>query len=149
MMLRLPTRTTLGLAALGLILTVALSLYWKGRLDGAARERPKAEAARAQAAIGALETRGERDSAARAASAADVAAAATGSLIDIARNAQTSEDALAPLDPDRSRRLHAHDSRLCEWAPELAGCAQAGDAAAGATTLRPAPAARRSDAGRP
>ncbi|WP_293383689.1 hypothetical protein [Phenylobacterium sp. SCN 70-31] len=146
---RLPIRMTIGLAITGLILAITLGLYWKGRLDGAARERPKAAAARSQAAVAALEKRGERDSATRAAAAADVAAAAAGSLIDVVRNAQTSEDALAPLDPDRSRRLHAHDSRLCEWAPELAGCASAGDAAAGATTVRPAPPSRRSDTGRP
>lgn len=143
------SRWTVVAVALILCLAAGLSLYWKGRLEGAARERPKLDAARSQAAVSALEARGARQGLERAAAAADVAAGATGSLADLSRHAQTSEDARAPLDPDRSRRLHAHDVRLCQWSPELAGCSSAGDAAPGATPVRPPPPSGRAHSGRP
>lgn len=140
-------RLTAGVIGAVILATGATALYWKGRLEGAARERPKLEAARTQAAIAGLETRGERESAARVDAAVRTRVAATRSIIRITHDAQTSEDARAPLAPARAARLRAHDDQLCLAAPGLAGCAAAGDADRGAAALRAAPPAAEPDAG--
>lgn len=139
-------RLTAALAG-GLVLIAGLAgLYWKGRLEGAARERPKAEAALATAAVAGLEVRAERESADRAASAMRAGELAIRSVAKVTHEALKARDANAPLDPDRVRRLRAHDERLC-FSAELAGCAETGDAAAGAPALRTAPVARGADHG--
>jgi hypothetical protein len=127
-----------------ILLAGAAGLYWKGRLEGSARERPKIEAALARAAVASLEVRGERESAERAEAAVRAGELAAHSVTHVTRDALKARDANAPLDPDRILRLRAHDERLCLSA-ELAGCAPTGDAAAGAKAVRAAPAARRAD----
>ena len=58
-------RLAAGLVGVAVLVTGATGLYWKGRLEGAARERPKVEAALAKAAVAGLQTRGARESAVR------------------------------------------------------------------------------------
>jgi hypothetical protein len=137
-------RLTAALIGGAILLAGAAGLYWKGRLEGAARERPKVEAAFAKAAVASLEVRGERESSVRAEAAVRAGELAARSVTHVTQGALKARDANAPLDPDRIRRLRAHDERLCLSA-ELAGCAAAGDAAAGAKAVRAAPAARRAN----
>ena len=137
-------RLTAALVGGAILLVGSAGLYWRGRLEGAARERPKVEAALAKAAVANLEVRGERESAERAEAAVHAGELAGRSVNQVTQEALKARDANAPLDPDRIRRLRAHDERLC-LAAELAGCAAAGDAAAGAKAVRAASAARRAD----
>lgn len=116
------------LAAVASALVAAGALYWKGRHDDAARERPKTEAALAQAAVAGLETQGARDSAQRVALVVRQRDAANDTVAQLTAKALTSEDANAPLNPDRVARLRAADDSLCLAAPNLAGCAASGDA---------------------
>ena len=116
-------RLILILAAAAALLIAMAGLYWRGRHDGAAHERPKTEAALARAAVSDLETAGARHSAQQvtvAVARREVAANATARLTS---QALTSEDARAPLDSDRAARLVDADRQLCLTAPELAGCA--------------------------
>lgn len=135
-------RLMMSLGAAAAIVAGALGLYWKGRLEGAARERPKVEAAQAKAAVAELEARGERESADRAHAAGRQREAATQSVVRITHEALKSEDALAPLDPARADRLRSHDEQLCQTAPTLGGCAPSGDAGGGAAPVRTASPAR-------
>jgi hypothetical protein len=121
-------RLILILAAIATLLTAAVGLYWRGRHDDAAREGPKTEAALAQAAVAGLETQGARDSAHRVALVVRQRDAANDTVAQLAAKALTSEDANAPLNPDRAARLRAADDSLCLAAPGLAGCAAGGDA---------------------
>ena len=109
-------------AALALI-AAALGLYWKGRRDGVAHERPRTEVAQAQAEVAKLETQGARLSATQVSAAVARRDAASSATERVAAQALTSEDAHAPLDPTRAARLRADDVELCRTAPELAGCA--------------------------
>ena len=131
----------------GVLIVIATGLYWKGRLEGAAAERPKVAEAQAQAAVSGLEARGERESVARVGAAARTRDAAHRSVIRVAEEATKSEDADVPLDSDRLSRLRAHDEQLCQAAPALAGCAPPGDARGGAPPLRTAPAPGKRDDG--
>lgn len=135
------------LAAAGVLLAAALGLYWKGRLEGAARERPKVEAAIAQAAVAGLETEGERDNAHRVEVVVRQREAAARTVAQLTRDAITSEDAHAPLPADRAARLRAHDRELCLAAPDLAGCAPDPDPGGGSPAVRDAPAAGAADPG--
>lgn len=137
----------MALGSAAVIATAAVGLYWKGRFEGAARERPKVEAAQAQAALAGLEAQGERETAERVEAAVRQRETAVQSVIRITHEALKSEDALAPLDPARRDRLLAADEQLCEAAPALAGCAPAGDAGGGAAAVRVAPPSGRPDAG--
>lgn len=104
------------------ILIAALGLYWKGRLEGAARERPKVEAAQAQAAVANLEAEGERQSVARIDVVMQTREAALRAVETLTPAALQSEDAHAALDPARAARLRHADGELCRLAPELDGC---------------------------
>ena len=121
-------RLILILAAIASVLAAAGALYWKGRHDDAVRERPKTEAALAQAAVAGLETQGARDSAQRVELVVRQRDAANDTVAQLTAKALTSEDANAPLNPDRAARLRAADDSLCLAAPGLAGCAASGDA---------------------
>lgn len=116
-------------AAVGVLLALAAGLYWKGRRDGVAQERPKTEAAAADAAAARLEARGERESAQRVEVVVRQREAAARSLAELSEKALKSEDADAPLSPDRADRLRAHDRELCLAAP--ASCAADHDAGRG------------------
>jgi hypothetical protein len=122
------SRLLLILGAAVAIVTVATGLYWKGRSEGAARERPKIEAARAQAAVAGLETEGARASAQRVDLVIRQRNSAADAVAHLTAKALTSEDANAPLGPDRTDRLRRTDSELCLAAPDLAGCSTGGDA---------------------
>jgi hypothetical protein len=111
------------IGAVAVLLAAALLLYWTGRRDGAARERPKTEAALAVAERARLETEGARASAQRVDVVVRQKELATRIAADFTPKALTSEEAHAPLDPDRARRLRAADSELCFASPELGGCA--------------------------
>jgi hypothetical protein len=115
-------RLTVIVAAVLAVLAAAAGLYWKGRHEGSARERPKTEAALAQAAVAGLETEGARASAQRVDLVIRQRDAAAGAVAQLTAKALTSEDANAPLDPDRAARLRDADDQLCLTAPELAGC---------------------------
>ena len=117
-----------ALAAGGVLLALALGLYWKGRIEGTARERPKVEAALAQAQVAGLEARGERESAQRVEIVVRQRETAAQAVTRLTQDAMTSDDAHAPLPADRALRLRVHDDELCRTAPELAGCASASDA---------------------
>jgi hypothetical protein len=115
--------------AAAIVLAATLGLYWKGRHDDAAAERPKIEAARAQAAVAGAEAKGAKDSAQRVELAVRQRDAATAVVANLTPKALTAEDAHAPLDPDRIVRLRGADEQLCLAAPQLSGCAtEAGDA---------------------
>jgi hypothetical protein len=111
------------LAAAATLLAAVAGLYWKGRHDGVAHERPKTEAALAQAAVSGLETTGAKQSALQVTAAVARRDAATSATAKLTTQALTSEDARAPLDAARADRLRANDRELCLTAPELAGCA--------------------------
>jgi hypothetical protein len=108
--------------AAAIVLAAAGALYWKGRHDDAVRERPKIEAAQAQAVVAGLETQGARDSAQRVELVLRQRDAAGETVAQLTPKALTSEDANAPLDPARAARLRDADRQLCAAAPTLAGC---------------------------
>jgi hypothetical protein len=121
-------RLILILAAVAAVLTLATGLYWKGRHDDAVRERPKTEAALAKAAVAGLETQGAQASVQRVEVVVRQRDAANGVVAQLLPQALKSEDANAPLNPDRAARLRDADRQLCIASPDLAGCAQSGDA---------------------
>lgn len=113
----------LGLVALAVVVFIGWRLYDAGK-DSA---KPAIEAQADHAATAGLETRGARDSAQRVDVVVTQARAADAAVIDLSAQALASEDAHAPLDPDRADRLRHHDGELCGIAPTLAGCAVAPD----------------------
>ena len=115
-------RLILILAAAGAALMLSGGLYWKGRRDDAAWQRPKIETAMAAAAVAHLETQGAQDSTRRVDAAVRRRDAAKAIVADLTPKALKSEDAYAPLDPERAARLRDADDGLCLAAPELAGC---------------------------
>jgi hypothetical protein len=115
-------RLVLVLAGATSILVAVLGIYWKGRMEGAARERPKVEAAQAQAAVASLEVEGERRSAARIDVVMQTREAAARTVETLTPAALKSEDAYAALDTARAARLRHADNQLCGLAPELDGC---------------------------
>lgn len=140
-------RWIMTLVAAGAVLALALGLYWRGRIEGAARERPKVEAAVARAAISGLETQGERASAQRVEIVVRQRETAARTVTQLAQDAMISEDAHAPLAVDRAARLRTHDSQLCLAAPDLAGCAADPDTAGSKTPVRDASSAGAADPG--
>ncbi len=112
-------------AIVAAVLAVMAGLYWKGRLEGAAVERPKTAAAEARAKAASLEASGERASAARVDVVVRQQSAGWDVARDLATKAAKSEDANVPLAPDRVLRLHDADRKLCQLAPELVGCGPA------------------------
>jgi hypothetical protein len=116
------SRLTMMFAGVATVLAILAGLYWKGRHDGEAHERPVAEAAQAQAAVAGLEARGAQQSARQAAAAVARRDAAAAAVMKLSNEALRSEAAHAPLDPARAARLLANDRELCRAAPELAGC---------------------------
>ena len=109
-------------AVVVVIFAVALGLYGKGRVEGAAAERPKTVAAEARAKVASLEATGERASAARV----DVVVRQQSMSREVGRKlaieAAKSEDANVPLDSGRVLRLGDADRELCRIAPEIGGC---------------------------
>jgi hypothetical protein len=116
-----PRLSLMGVVA-ALFVALALGLYWKGRQEGAAAERPKTQAAVAQAAIASMNTEGARWAARGVDIAVRQRAAAEATVSRITTKALSSEDAHAPLDPDRAARLRDADHSLCLADPDLAGC---------------------------
>jgi hypothetical protein len=121
-------RLILILAAVAVVMAAAAGLYWKGRHDDAAREKPKTEAALATAAVAKLETQGAQQSAQRVDVVVRQRDAASAVVAQLTPKALKSEDANAPLDPSRTARLHDADLQLCLTAPGLAGCSPGGHA---------------------
>jgi hypothetical protein len=121
-------RLTLTLAAVVAVAALVAGLYWKGRHDGVVRERPKTEAALAQAKIAGLEAQGAQASAQRVDLVVHQREAASAVVAQLMPKALKSEDANAPLDPDRAARLRDADRQLCLSAPGLAGCPASGNA---------------------
>ncbi|RAK60890.1 hypothetical protein DJ021_14250 [Phenylobacterium hankyongense] len=117
------SRLTLAVATAFILLAVVVAIYWKGRHDDAARARPKIEAAQAKAAVAGLETQGAKESAQRVEVVVRQRDAAAATVAQVTAKALTSEDADAPLDPDRAARLRNADRELCLAGPELVGCA--------------------------
>jgi hypothetical protein len=115
-------RLILILASLAAVLSLAAGLYWKGRHDDAVRERPKTEAALAKAAVAGLETQGAQASAQRVEVVVRQRDAASAVVAQLMPKALNSEDANAPLDPDRAVRLRDADVQLCVTDPAIAGC---------------------------
>ncbi|MFL5297677.1 MAG: hypothetical protein ACJ798_14965 [Phenylobacterium sp.] len=124
-------RLILVSAASAAVIATAAGLYWKGRHDDAVRQRPKVEAALAQAAASGLQAKGAQDSAQRVELVIRQRDAAAATVTELTPKALNAEDAHAPLDPDRARRLLSADEQLCLAAPSLAGCAAGGDAGPG------------------
>jgi hypothetical protein len=116
-------RLILILAVIATVLAAGGGLYWKGRHDDAVRERPKTEAALAKAAVAGLETQGAQASAQRVEVVVRQRDAANAVVAQLLPKALKSEDANAPLDPDRAARLRDVDFQLCQSAPDVAGCA--------------------------
>lgn len=112
-----------------LLLARGVGLRWdpfdlQGRRLDAARARAEQAGAEHRAAVAARD--GERqitEALARTHQTEAALARATATAIQQARQADDADQALAP---DRVRRLHEHDRRLCEHAPDL--CAAAGPA---------------------
>ena len=109
-------------AVIVVIFATGLGIYWKGRLEGAAAERPKTAVAEARAKVAGLEAVGERASAARV----DIVVRQQSMSREVGRKlaieAVKSEDANVPLDNSRVLRLGDADRELCRIAPELGGC---------------------------
>jgi hypothetical protein len=122
-----PRLILLGAAA-AIVLAAAAGLYWKGRHDDAAVQKPKIAAAQAQAAVSGAEAKGEKDSAQRVELVVRQREAAAATVSDLTPKALNAEDAHAPLDPARADRLRAADDQLCLAAPSLAGCSPPSDA---------------------
>jgi predicted secreted protein len=118
------SRSIMGWTAACVVLSAGLGLYWKGRAEGAAGERSKVVAARAQAAVAGLEAAGERLSAQRVDVVVRQREAADETVTQLTQDAMTSEDAHAPLPADRAARLRAHDDELCRIAPALGAAPQ-------------------------
>ena len=135
------------LAAVLAVLGVAGGLYLKGRHDAAAREQPKTAAAVAKAAVASLETQGAQQSAQRVEVVVRQRDAANGLIAQLMPQALKSEDANAPLDPDRAARLRNADDGLCVADAGLAGCAADPDAPGGADAVRALPPAGGADPG--
>ena len=129
------------LSTAGVLLAVALGLYWKGRVEGAARRQVQVEAARAEAVVARLETAGARETIQRVEIIVRERRAADALVADLTKTALTSEDADVPLDPGRLERLRDLDRRLCELA-DLAGCAADRNAERGQPALQPASTGR-------
>lgn len=123
-------RIWISLTAAGAVFLAVFGLYWKGRFDAAAQSAAHVEAARTEAAVSHLETRGERELAGRVEIVVRRREAATAALTDLAATVTKAFDADEPLDPDRIARLREFDRRLCDQA-ELAGCAAPDDAGRG------------------
>jgi hypothetical protein len=121
-------RLVLILTAVGVVLAAAAGLYWKGRHDDAAREKPRIEAAQATAAVAKLETQGAQASAQRVDVVVRQRDAASAVVAQLTPQALQSEDAHAPLDLSRAARLRDADQQLCLTAPALAGCPAGGHA---------------------
>ena len=121
-------RLILILSAVAIVLAAAAGLYWKGRHDDAIREKPKTEAALAKATVAGLETQGAQASAQRVDVVVHQRDAANAVVAQLMPKALKSEDANAPLDPDRAARLRDADVQLCVTAPAIAGCATGGNA---------------------
>ncbi|HXA40302.1 MAG TPA: hypothetical protein VNW53_14995 [Phenylobacterium sp.] len=121
-------RLILILAAVGAVLAAAAGLYWKGRHDDAVREKPKAEAALAKAAVAGLEVRGAQASAQRVEVVVRQRDAASAVVAQLTPKALKSEDANAPLDPSRAARLRDADLQLCLTDPDLGDCPASGHA---------------------
>jgi hypothetical protein len=121
-------RLVLTLVAAAMIVTLAGGLYWKGRHDGVAQERPKIEAALAQAKVASLEAQGAQASAQRVDAVTRRRDAAKAVVAQLTPKALKSEDANAPLDPARAARLRDADIQLCDDDPTLAGCPARGNA---------------------
>lgn len=121
-------RWWIAVAAVLTLLGAVTVVYWSGRRDGAARERPKTGAALAQAARAGLEAQGARDSLQRVEVVVRQREAAAQSVARVTHKALMSEDADAHLDAERAARLRAADRELCVAAPELVGCAADRDA---------------------
>jgi hypothetical protein len=121
-------RLILILSAMAIVFAAAGGLYWKGRHDDAMRERPKTEAALAQAAVAGLETQGAQASAQRVDIVVHQRDAANAVVAQLMPKALKSEDANAPLDPDRAARLRDSDLQLCLTDPAVAGCPAGGNA---------------------
>lgn len=102
-------RLTLAIAVVLTLLAAATLIYWKGRHEGVAQERPTTEAALAKAAVAGLETEGARESAQRVEVVVRQREAAARTVADVAVQALQSEDAHAPLAPDRAARLRDAD----------------------------------------
>lgn len=121
-------RPAVMLAVAAVVLVIAAGLYWKGRHDDAVRERPKTEAALVQAKVAGLEAEGAQVSAQRVDVVVHQRDAANAAVAQLLPKALKSEDANAPLDPDRTARLRDADRELCLTAPGLTGCTAAGNA---------------------
>src|SRR5512143_2180104 len=115
-------RLAVMLAAAAVVLVMAAGLYWKGRHDDAVRERPKTEAALVQAKVAGLEAEGAQVSAQRVDVVVRQRDAVNAAVAQLLSKALKSEDANAPLDPNRTARLRDADRELCLTAPGLTGC---------------------------
>lgn len=116
------TKLEIALVALVAVVLAATGFYFKARHDGAAAERPKTEAAQAEARTGQLETQGARETAQRVELVVTQREAAVQAVTRAATAATAAKDAHEPLDPARADRLRAADGELCKLAPDL--CAQ-------------------------
>lgn len=121
-------RLSLILAAVVTVAALVAGLYWKGRHDGVAREHPKTEAALAQAKVAGLEAQGAKASAQRVDVVVHQRDLANATVAQLTPKALKSEDANAPLDPDRAARLRDADRQLCDTDSALAGCPAGGNA---------------------
>lgn len=128
-------RLWISVAAAGAVLAAVLGLYWKGRLDATARSAARLEAAHLEAAVGRLESQGQRELAGRVEIVVRQREAVSAAFTDLAATATKAPDAHESLDPDRITRLRDFDRRLCEQAPDVAGCAAPGDAGTGEPPL--------------
>lgn len=114
------------------LIVVALVLLggfgaWRLYESGKASMRPTIEAKSDQAETSRQETAGARQSAQRVDVVVTQTRAADAAVYDLTAAALTSEDAHAPLSPDRADRLRHADDELCRIAPDLDGCAAATD----------------------
>ena len=112
------------LLAGGFLLLISFGA-WRLYAAGQASARPGLEAKADQVVTSSQETIGARQSAQRVDVVVTQTRAADAAVYDLAAAAMTSEDAHAPLNPDRAARLRHADGELCRISPDLDGCAAA------------------------
>jgi len=119
-------RAVVTAAAAGALAVSALSLYLAGRRDGVELRQTEIAALTRERDVARLEAEGERASTSRVAAALARGASGQAVVSAFIPQALNTEDGHETLGAERAARLHDADRRLCQAAPDLRGCPEAG-----------------------
>lgn len=115
-MIEISARVALGVGAALLVISAGAGLYWKGRRDDAAIQKPKIEAATDNGVARGLEVEGERNVAGHVEIIWREERAIQEKTHDVVADIKAGPT--APLDPVSAARLREHDRFLCEQRPD-------------------------------